>query len=79
MQDDIQDRLKRIERKLDWAAEMSLVAAMAAIVLVLQQVLLSIGAKGPSIFGPIAGMIAGGVAMRWAYRRLLTRNNAALK
>lgn len=70
MQDDIQDQLKRIERKLDWTAEMALAAAMAAIVLVLQQVLLSFGAGGLSIFGPIAGMIAGCIAMRWAYRRL---------
>lgn len=69
MQDDIHDRLRRIERKVDWVAEVAWLAAMAAAVLVLQEVFSEIGVKFP-IFAAIAGMIVLGYLGLRAYRRL---------
>jgi purine-cytosine permease-like protein len=69
MQDDIDDRLKRIERKVDWVAQVAWLAGLAAMVLVLRDILIEIGAgTGPALFGAVGGMIAAGYAGLRAYR-----------
>jgi hypothetical protein len=69
MQDDVDARLKRIERKVDWAAEVAWLAAMAAVVLVLREILSEAGVGHP-IIAAIAGMVVAGYIGLRAYRRL---------
>lgn len=70
MQDEIDDRLKRIERKMDWIAQVAWLAALAAVVLVTQEVIFAIWGRSPAIFGLVAGMVVPAWLGLRAYRGL---------